>query len=243
MKLMGAILLLCQLVFAADGEKDSVLIENHDMLEISKNFLNTYNVHGMYDNSMRTLNRLNNVNFAMKPMVSPIKPFDELKIHYAYPLKIFLPAGSTVTSAILSNSSSEPSVSQNVVTIKCEEEFVSGLLDIVYITDFNTKEAKYFSVKLDKYIPLEQPEVEDDRLYTQVQYFQPKKMSNNEILSALKPQEYEHEYTQIKYMGVTYNIHLVNIVEDKKIVNQYKEPQYINSGLVYNNRTYNFYIE
>ena len=156
MKFIVFIFILLQFAFAADGEKDNVLIENHDMLEISKNFLNTYSVHGMYDNSTRTLNRLNNINFAMKPMVSPIKPFDELKIHYAYPLKIFLPAGATVTSAILSNSTSEPTISQNVVKIECEEDFVSGLLDIVYITDFNTKEARYFSVKLGKYIPLAQ---------------------------------------------------------------------------------------
>lgn len=221
-------------------EENGDLVKNHDMLEVSKNFQRTYEVHKMFSDSKRTLGRLNNVDFSMKPLVSPIKPFDTLKTHYAYPLKIFLPAGCTVTSVKLKNSSLAPVASQNVVIVETDESFESGLLDIVYIHGFNTTTASYLSVKLDAYVP---SSLSGEQLYTQVEYYEPKKLQNNEIIAALSADKYNNKHTQITYMGITYDVFLVSVVKDSKVVEQFRDNKYINAAIMHNGYLYNYYIK
>lgn len=58
----------------------------------------------------------------------------------------------------------------------------------------------------------------DNKLYTQVQYFNStKKLITTKNLSSLKkPFEYDLPYSQVYYMGVTYDIYLVNVVDSKR---------------------------
>lgn len=233
---------LC-LSFAWGEEVDKELAKNHDMLEVSKNFQKAYTVHKMFGDSKRTLGRLSNVDFSMKPLVSPIKPFDMLKTHYAYPLKIFLPKGSTVTSAMLSNSVIAPVASQNVVIVKTDEDFESGLLDIVYIQDFDSGNASYLSIKLDTYVPAFENKTMSEQLYTQVEYYQSKKLENSAIVAAMKPEQYDDEHTQLNYMGVLYDIYLVSVVKNSQVVEQFKDDKYINGAIMYNGQSYNYYIK
>lgn len=243
MKLLITFSLLTAMAFAnVDKEVDLEIVKTNDFLQIQKNFLDSYRVKKDFDTSKRIANELNNLNFAMKPLVSPIKPFDNQKIHYAYPLKVFLPKDVTVTSATLSNSNLAPSISYNVITVTIDRDFQSGILDIVYIIGANTRDANYISVKLDNYLFSKENDVLENKLYTQIQYYNPKQISNQEILSALKPFEYNLPYTKIKYMGSEYNIHLVSVVKDGKVLKEYKDSKYINSALFYNNISYNYYI-
>jgi hypothetical protein len=243
MKLLLTFFLLITVAFSnVNKEIELEIIETNDFLQIQKNFLDSYKVKKDFDTSKRIANELNNLNFAMKPLIAPIKPFDNQKIHYAYPLKIFLPKEATVTSATLSNSNLTPSVSYNVITVGVDRDFQSGILDIVYIVGSNIRDAKYISVKLDNYLYSKDIDVFKNKLYTQIQYYIPKQISNQEILSALKPFEYNLPYTKIKYMGNEYNIHLVSIVKDGKVLKEYKDSKYINSALFYNNISYNYYI-
>lgn len=240
-KIIGVALAVSAFLFAAgDDEK---LKNNHDFLEVSKNFLKVYNVHNMYDSSERTLDRLNNVNFAMKPRISPIKPFDSLKILYAYPVKIFLPVGSVVTNVTLSNSQVSPTKSQNVVIVSVDKDFQSGVLDIVYLDGIDTINGKYLSIKLDKYSTLSEESVQDDKLYTQVQYYNSTELSNNEILSYLSSAKYADKLSQITFNGKTYSVHLVNIVSAGKTLEEYMDKKYINCALMYNDKMYNYYID
>lgn len=235
-----AILPLCLSAQQERTQPDQDLVKNNDMLEISKNFMSVSSVHKMHSDAQRSLDRINNVNFAMKPRVTPVKPFDSVKVHHVYPLKIFLPEGSTVTSARLSNSPRQPTISQNVITVEVNGNFESGLLDLAYISGFNTQEAKYLSVKLDKYIP---DNIESNLLYTQVVYYAPKRLDNNTILATLKPSDYSNTTSRVKYMGVTYTIHLVSVVADKEVIKRYRDEKYTNCALVYNDKTYNYYVE
>lgn len=235
--------LLLGLIATLHAEDDKALVKNHDMLEVSKNFLKTYEVHEMFSDSKRTLGRLNNVNFSMKPLVAPIKPFDTLKTHYAYPLKIFLPKGATVTSAMLSNSKAAPVASQNVVIVKTDEDFESGLLDIVYIQGFDLNTASYISIKLDVYSSLLADTAIAEQLFTQVEYYNPKKLQNSEIIAALSPEKYNEKHSQLKYMGILYDVYLVNVVKDSKIIEQFKDSKYINAGVLHNGYSYNYYIK
>ncbi|MDD5373298.1 MAG: hypothetical protein PHO62_07740 [Sulfurimonas sp.] len=231
--------LLVSAINAAEDNKD--LVANHDMLEISKNFQRTYQVHKMFGDSRRTLGRLNNIDFSMKPLTSPIKPFDTIKTHYAYPLKIFLPAGATVTSAKIKNSAVAPVFSQNVITVETSEDFESGLLDIIYIQGFNTSAASYISIKLDAYVS--DVVGANERLYTQVEYYEPKKLQNSEIIAALSADKYNNEHTQITYMGITYDIFLVSIVKDSKVISQLKDNKYINAAVMHGGQLYNYYVK
>ncbi len=85
--------------------------------------------------------------------------------------------------------------------------------------------------------------VEQNKLYTQLKYYKSAKLENNEILASLKPFEYELDHSQVKYMGTIYNIYLVSIVEDKKILKKLKDEQYTNAALTYKNKNYNYYIK
>lgn len=228
-------------LFSAE-QVDGELVKNHDFLEISKNYMEVHKVHKMKSNSSRTLQRLNNLNFAMKPYVSSLKSFDYLKVHYAYPLKIFLPKGTTVTSATLSNSDVQPNISQNVIITSVSDDFESGLLDITYIFGSDEKNAKFMSIKLEKYVYQTEKFVENNKLYTQAKYYKSKKLDNNEILAVLKPYEYSFSHSQVEYMGIIYDINLISIVKDKKILKKLKDDKYINAGLVYNGTTYNYFI-
>lgn len=241
-KIISVALILGGVLFAADGV-DEKLKNNHDFLEVSKNFLRVYNVHNMADSSDRTLDRLNNVNFAMKPRVVPIKPFDSLKILYAYPVKIFLPVGSVATSATLSNSKEQPTKSQNVVVITVDRDFQSGVLDIVFLDGIDKTNGKYLSIKLDKYSTLSEESVQDNKLYTQVQYYNSTELSNNEILSYLSSTKYADRLSQITFNGKTYSIHLVNVVSEGKVLEEYMDKKYINCALSHNDKMYNYYIE
>lgn len=230
--------------YAENIENPEELKNNYDFLEISKNFLETHQVHEKAKLSNRTLKQLNNINFSLTPKVSPIKPFDALEIHYAYPLKIFLPENYTVTHSNLSNSTKQPTNSQNIVTVNIDEEFQSGLLDIVYVESSDLKKGKYLSIKLDKYVHTNINELTDNKLYTQIQYFNSTKIDNNKILSSLKPFEYDLPYSQVYYMGVTYDIYLVNVVDSKgNYLQKLKDEKYINCALLYNGKTYNFYVK
>lgn len=242
-KTIFLLLIFTDLIFSNAVNIEKKIVENHDFLEISKNYMETHAIHLKKSKVNRTLSQLNNVNFALTPRISPIKPFDRLKVHYAYPLKIFLPKGFTVTSATLSNSSSSPSKSQNIVEITVDNSFESGLLDIVYIEHGEIKEGKYLSIFIDKYVFAELDDVAANKLYTQVKYYKPKKINNQQILASLKPFEYSSPLSQVKYMGVTYSIHLVNMVENGKYIKELKDKKYINCALVYNNVTYNYYIK
>ena len=124
------------------------------------------------------------------------------------------------------------------------DDFESGLLDLVYIENGDLKNGKYLSIKLDKYIFASSKEVANNMLYTQVQYYESESIDNNKILSSLKPFEYEMPFSQISYMGVTYNIELVNIVDfNGNYIKELKDKKYINSALIYNNKTYNYYVK
>ena len=140
------------ILLANEVENEAELTKAHDFLEISKNYMKTQNVHFMKSQSTKSLTRLNDINFALKPITKPLKPFDEIKVHYAYPLKIFLPSQSTITDAKLSNSANQPTFSQNVLMLTVNDDFESGLLDLVYIENGDLKNGKYLSIKLDKYI-------------------------------------------------------------------------------------------
>lgn len=236
------ILVFSSSVFAND-KVDKDLIRYHDFLEVSKNYMETQIVHKKISKTERTLKQLNNLNFALKPRVAPIKPLDMLKIHYAYPIKIFLPDGTTVTSAKLSNGANKPIVSQNVIIVSVKKEFESGLLDIVYIKDDNIKNGNLISIKLDKYVVLGSKELNDNRLYTQVRYYESKKLDNNTILSYLKPFEYSFKHSQVKYMGKVYDIKLVSIVEDMVATKKYMDNKYINCSIFYKGKSYNYFIE
>lgn len=243
MKKIGVLTLSLSAFLFAAGEGDDTLKKNHDFLEVSKNFMRVYSVHNMADSSERTLDRLNNINFAMKPRLSPIKPFDNEKIFYAYPLKIFLPLGTTVTDVKLSNSEKQPTRSQNVVVVNVDRDFQSGLLDIVYVYGKDDKNGKYLSIKLDKYSTFSEESVQNSKLYTQVEYYTPTELSNNEILSYLQSSKYGDKLSQVTYNGKTYSIYLVNIVSDGKIIEEHMDKKYINCALTYNDKMYNYYIE
>jgi len=243
--LLSLLSVLPFVINAAELEQiDKKLIENYDFLEISKNYLKTHDIHLRANQSSKTLLQLNNINFALKPRVSPLKPFDALEVHYAYPLKIFLPANTTVTSAKLSNSKKQPEKSQNIVTVSIDNDFQSGLLDIVYIDGTNSKNGKFLSIKLDKYVYRDLENLENNKLYTQVQYFVPEKINNSKILASLKSNEYELEYNQKEYMGITYDIYLINIIDNEgNYIKEFKDKKYINAALLYNGKTYNYYVK
>lgn len=225
----------------AEEIKDDILF-NHDFLEIQKNYMRVNKIHKEASESRRLLAQIKNVNFAMKPLVLPIKPFDSHTTHYAYPLKIFLPKGATITSASLSNSQQKPKSSNNVVTVTTDRVYESGILDIVYVLGSNTRDAKYISIKLDKYVYDNKNDAIANKLYTQIQYFNPVVMNKQNILATLKPFEYSFPHSKVEYMGKTYDIYLVNIVKNKKVIKKYKDNKYINSSLVYKNLQYNYYV-
>lgn len=246
MKNLILIILLFNISCYAEEQIDNYedLKVNYDFLEISKNFLETHKVHEKAKLANRTLEQLNNVNFSLTPRVSPIKPFDTIEVHYAYPLKIFLPENYTVTSSNLSNSKKQPTNSQNVVIVSIDPDFQSGLLDIVYVEGSDLRKGKYISIKLDKYVHSNLEEMTNNKLYTQVQYYNSTKIDNNKILSSLKPFEYELPHSQVYYMGVTYDIYLVNIVDSKgNYLQKLKEEKYINCALIYNDKTFNYYVK
>jgi len=242
-KTITIFLLLTSFVFSSEKIPQDVL-EDYNFLEVAKNYNEVYEVHFEKSQAQKIIDRLNNINFSMTPYSAPIKPFDTLKIHHAYPLKIFLPNGTTVSKAILSNSSSQPSASENIVTVNVDDEFESGLLDIVYIIGDNEKQGNYISIKLDKYILKPNSEdLIDEKLYTQAIYYIPKKLSNIEVLSNLKPFEYELPHSQVEYMGVVYDVYLVSIVSELKTELRLKDDKFINSGFIFNGKKYNYFVK
>jgi hypothetical protein len=237
-------LTLTTLLYSQEIENYSKLKENYDFLEISKNYLETHQIHEKVKLTNRTLKQLNNINFALSPKVSPIKPFDTLEVHYVYPLKIFLPENFTVTSSNLSNSTKQPTNSQNVITVNVDNNFQSGLLDIVYVEGSNLKKGNYLSIKLDKYVYSDESELDNHKLFTQIKYFKSEKIDNNKILSALKSFEYELPHSQVSYMGTIYDIKLVNVIDkDGNYIKKLLEDKYINCALIYNDKTYNYYVK
>jgi len=231
---------LCLFVFAFAKTNYN---EEHDFLEIAKNYQRVHTIQKERSNVNRALEGLDNINFAMRPYIAPIKPFDEIKVFYAYPLKIFLPVGTTVTSAILSNSKMQPEFSQNVVKVKINDSFESGLLDIVYVKDTDIKTGNYISIKLDKYVfGNNSKSILRNKLYTQVKYYFPKRLTNEEVLAKLKPSDYGKVHNQIEYMGVVYDIYLVNIIKNLKVIKKYKDKKFINVGMLYKGKAYNYFI-
>ncbi|WP_323585491.1 hypothetical protein [Aliarcobacter butzleri] len=244
MKRICLYLCIVSTLFASDNiDNQAELTAAHDFLEISKNYIKTQNVHYMKHQATKNITRLNDINFSLKPILKPLKPFDQLKIHYAYPLKIFLPSQVTITDARLSNSEKQPTTSQNIVMLTVTDDFESGLLDIVYVEGNDVKNGKYLSIKLDKYIFNNIEELENNMLFTQVQYFESKIIDNNKVLTSLKPFEYEMPFSQVSYMGITYDVTLINIVDENgNYIKELKDKKYINSALIYNNKTYNYYV-
>lgn len=245
MKRICLYLCIVSTLFASDNiDNQGELTAAHDFLEISKNYIKTQNVHYMKHQATKNITRLNDINFSLKPILKPLKPFDQLKIHYAYPLKIFLPSQVTITDARLSNSEKQPTTSQNIVMLTVTDDFESGLLDIVYVEGDDVKNGKYLSIKLDKYIFNNIEELENNMLFTQVQYFESKIIDNNKVLTSLKPFEYEMPFSQVSYMGITYDVTLINIVDENgNYIKELKDKKFINSALIYNNKTYNYYVK
>lgn len=245
MKRICLYLCIVSTLFASDNiDNQAELTAAHDFLEISKNYIKTQNVHYMKHQATKNITRLNDINFSLKPILKPLKPFDQLKIHYAYPLKIFLPSQVTITDARLSNSEKQPTTSQNIVMLTVTDDFESGLLDIVYVEGDDVKNGKYLSIKLDKYIFNNIEELENNMLFTQVQYFESKIIDNNKVLTSLKPFEYEMPFSQVSYMGITYDVTLINIVDENgNYIKELKDKKFINSALIYNNKTYNYYVK
>ena len=237
-KIVSLVLLLSVCCFAEANYN-----AEYNFLEIAKNYRKVHDIHKERSDIDRALQRLDNINFSMRPYIKPIKAFDEIKVHYAYPLKIFLPMGTTVTSVTLSNSKKQPEFSQNVIKVSVDDNFESGLLDIVYIKNGDTKIGNYISIKLDKYVFGDNSKsVFREKLYTQVEYYFPKRLTNEEVLAKLKPNDYKKPFNQIEYMGVVYDIYLVNIVKDLKVIKKYKDEKFINTGMLYKGEAYNYFI-
>ena len=79
MKIKLAILLLPIFLLSNDTiENEADLTKAHDFLEISKNYMKTQNVHFMKSQSAKSLTRLNDINFALKSISKPLKPFDQI---------------------------------------------------------------------------------------------------------------------------------------------------------------------
>jgi len=226
----------------AGDKANKALVENNNFLEISKNYLEIHKVHNMINASQRLLDNLEMINFALKPLNKAIKPIDILKIHYAYPLKIYLPKNAVITKAVFSNSATQPIVSQNMIYLSVDKKFLSGLLDIFYFYSPEKKNGKNFSIKIDKY-NVEKNKIDNKMLYTQINYHEAKKISFQKILTFLKPYEYSMKYSEVEYDGIVYHIYLVNIVESNKILKQYRDNKYINSSIEFGNREYNYYVK
>lgn len=226
----------------ASSTADKQYIDTYNFLELSKNYMKVHKVHRDVFESKKLINNLEGINFSYKPLKKPIKPLDNLQIHYAYPLKIFLPNNTTVTKVILSNSKEQLTFSQNMVFVSVNRDFLSGLLDIFYIYNGKEKSGKHISIKLDRYIP-KLKDIKNSVLYTQIQYYKSKKLNFSDILASLKPFEYKIPFSQVKYMGVIYDIKLVNIVENGKVLKRYMNDKYINCSLEYKGKEFNYYVE
>jgi hypothetical protein len=225
------------------AEEDKGLEEANNFLVLYENYKKIYDVHAQESQINRTLDRTNRVNFALKPYVAPIKSFDTMLVHHAYPLKIFLPSGKVVSSAKLSNSAKQPTFSQNTVTVEVTDEFESGLLDIVYASGSNISNGEFMSIKLDKYLPQNTSEsLMNTPLYTQARYYASKQLNKTEILKNLEKHEYEQPHTQISYMGLIYDVFLTSIVENTKVIKRLKKQEFTNASILYNGKTYNYYI-
>lgn len=227
-------------LFAVEKEK---LEDAVNFLELYNNHKKIYELHEQESQINQTLDRTNRINFALKPYKSPIKSFDMLFVHHAYPLKVFLPNNSIITSAELSNSEAQPSFSQNMLKVQVQKNFESGVLDIVYLDSNNLKDGKLISIKLDKYLPdINSNSLKTTPLFTQARYFESEKLSNSEILGELKESEYDKLHTQVQYMGLIYDVYLTSITENGKYIKKYKEDKYSNASILFKNRTYNYQV-
>lgn len=216
--------------------------ENINFLEMYKRYQEIYDVHKMKSETQRAIDGISKVNFAMKPYVAPIKSFDALYVHHVYPLKVFLPAGATVTAARLSNSTQQPSFSQNVVTVDVTSGFESGILDVVFVENTALNNGQFLSIKLDKYLPSDE-ELSSIPLYTQARYYTPEVLSNQDVIARLKPDELTQKHSKIEYQGKVYNVFLVSVTESGKTLARHKDDQYINASIVKQNRQYNYQIQ
>ena len=242
MKLLNFLILFFTFSASVLFADNSQFVKDNNFLEISKNFMEVHNVHNKVTKSQRLIDNLEMINFSMKPDRRVIKSLDSLNVFYAYPTEIFLPKNTTVTKAFLSNSRVQPIISYNMVLVNVNKQFLSGLLDIFYFYNSAPKNGKTISIKLDKYITTSQ-NIDNKKLYTQIIYFKPKKLDFQKILQSLKPYQYGRNFLQIEYQDVIYNIKLVNIVEDGKILKQEMNDKYINCSIEYGNREYNYYVQ
>ena len=226
-------------VLLADNNE---FVKDNNFLEISKNYMEVHNVHNKVTKSQKLIDNLEMINFSMKPSKRVIKSLDSLNIVYAYPLEIFLPKNTTVTKAILSNSKVQPIISHNMILVSVDKQFLSGLLDVFYFYNSSPKNGKTISIKLDKYTTTSK-NINIKKLYTQVMYFKAKKLNFQKILASLKPFEYGLSFSQIKYQDIIYDIKLVNIVKNGKILKQNMNNKYINCSIEYGGREYNYYVQ
>ena len=241
-KNLVVLLIIVFLTGSLNGENTKKLIEYNNFLEISKNYMQVHDVNNKVLKSNKLINNLEMINFSYKPLKRPIKPIDILTVHYAYPLKIFMPKNSTVTKAVLSNSKTQPAISQNMVFVTVDKSFITGLLDIFYIYNNNEKEGKHISIKLDRYMSTSK-NINNRVLYTQINYYKSEKLSFQKILASLKPFEYGIKLSQVEYQGVIYDIHLVSIVKHGVVLKRYMDNKYINCSLDFNGREYNYYVQ
>jgi len=216
--------------------------ENIDFLEMYSRYKEIYDVHQMQSGAQRAIDGLENINFSMVPYVAPIKGFDSIKTHYAYPLKVFLPATATVTAARLSNSEVQPEFSQNIITVTTAREFESGVLDVVFILGQELNKGQFLSVKLDRYLPALDV-LDSEPLYTQARYYLPQVLQNHEVIAKLNASERERELNRIQYQGVFYEVWLVSKTKNGKILERNKDDQYINASVVHNGVQYNYQIQ
>ena len=230
------------LISSLNAKNNKKIIEYNNFLEISKNYMQVHNVSNEALQSNKLINNLEMINFSFKPLKKPIKPIDLLTINYAYPLKIFMPKNSTVTKVTLSNSKTQPAISQNMVFVTVDKSFITGLLDIFYIYNNNEKEGKHISIKLDRYMSTSK-NINNRVLYTQINYYKSEKLSFQKILASLKPFEYGIKLSQVEYQGVIYDIHLVSIVKHGVVLKRYMDNKYINCSLDFNGREYNYYVQ
>lgn len=229
-------------ILNAKDDNNKQLIEYNNFLEVSKNYMQVHDVINNSFKSNKLINNLEMVNFSLKPLRKPIKPIDLLNIHYAYPLKIFMPQNTTITKATLSNSDIQPAISENMVFVKVNKNFISGLLDVFYIYNNHEKMGKSISIKLDRYITTSK-DINSSVLYTQINYFKSRKLTFQKILASLKPFEYGIKFSQVKYQGIIYDIHLISIVKGNVVLKRYKDNKYINCSLEFNDKEYNYYVE
>jgi len=235
------LIIIC-LMGSLNAQNNKKIIEYNNFLEISKNYMQVHDVLNKSLQSNKLINNLEMINFSLKPLRKPIKPIDLLTIHYAYPLKIFMPKNTTITKATLSNSKNQPVISQNMVFVTVNKSFITGLLDVFYIYNNNEKEGKHISIKLDRYTSTDK-NINNNSLYTQINYYKSEKLSFQKILASLKPFEYGIKFSQIKYKGTIYDIHLVSIVKNSIVLKRYMGNRYINYSLEFNGREYNYYVE